>query len=223
MDVKLLAVQVILGNVRNDLNDNLQLSLFIYVFIYAIETLAKKNSTFQRDTRLLRACISIRLKQHLLIHTTRSHLDPTLTLIRFTKLPGEKKWPFILGIVVTLLVVAGVIAAVLWFYGVFDCLQGRRCKTDNECVRFSQWCDGVQDCPSGDDETQRYCGRNSGTRIVGGTTVTSKGVWPWQVSLQITRRHLCGGSVITPYWIVTAAHCVHEEVLSFSTVSFDNL
>ncbi len=93
----------------------------------------------------------------------------------------RKKWPFILGIFITILVVAGVIAAVLWFYGktfthwcptvhlpgyfllwcplstptgMFDCLQGRPCKTDNKCVSFSQWCDGVQDCQSGDDETQ---------------------------------------------------------------------
>ncbi|TRY56322.1 hypothetical protein DNTS_031855 [Danionella cerebrum] len=54
------------------------------------------------------------------------------------------------------------------------------------------------------------CGRSIGNRIVGGTTVNSKGVWPWQVSLQYSGRHLCGGSIITPQWILTAAHCVNE-------------
>ncbi|MBN3300153.1 TMPS2 protease, partial [Amia calva] len=47
------------------------------------------------------------------------------------------------------------------------------------------------------------------TRIVGGTQATL-GQWPWQVSLHVESRHLCGGSIITPYWIVTAAHCVEK-------------
>lgn len=55
------------------------------------------------------------------------------------------------------------------------------------------------------------CGLRMGysSRIVGGN-VSSLMQWPWQASLQFQGYHLCGGSVITPVWIVTAAHCVYE-------------
>ena len=43
--------------------------------------------------------------------------------------------------------------------------------------------------------------------IVGGTTTQITSV-PWQVSLQDANGHFCGGSIVTPTWIVTAAHCV---------------
>lgn len=55
------------------------------------------------------------------------------------------------------------------------------------------------------------CGLRSGysARIVGGN-MSSLAQWPWQASLQFQGYHLCGGSIITPLWIVTAAHCVYE-------------
>ena len=44
--------------------------------------------------------------------------------------------------------------------------------------------------------------------IVGGTATQITSV-PWQVSLQSADgSHFCGGSIVTPTWIVTAAHCV---------------
>ncbi|XP_054642901.1 transmembrane protease serine 3 [Dunckerocampus dactyliophorus] len=45
------------------------------------------------------------------------------------------------------------------------------------------------------------------TRIVGGN-LSRPGQFPWQVSLHFSSEHLCGGSIITSLWIVTAAHCV---------------
>ncbi|XP_047609230.1 ovochymase-2 [Phacochoerus africanus] len=45
------------------------------------------------------------------------------------------------------------------------------------------------------------------SRIVGGSQV-EKGAYPWQVSLKRRQKHVCGGTIISPQWVITAAHCV---------------
>lgn len=61
---------------------------------------------------------------------------------------------------------------------------------------------------------------NKSTFIVGGTLASTQTI-PWQVSIQQFNpggwfkspswQHICGGSILSPNWILTAAHCLHDS------------
>ncbi|XP_037867750.1 plasma kallikrein [Bombyx mori] len=56
-------------------------------------------------------------------------------------------------------------------------------------------------------------------RIIKGRE-SKRGAWPWQVSLQLLHPsygligHWCGGVLVHPTWLLTTAHCVHNELFN---------
>uniref|UniRef100_A0A3B3UFL6 Transmembrane serine protease 2 n=1 Tax=Poecilia latipinna TaxID=48699 RepID=A0A3B3UFL6_9TELE len=148
--------------------------------------------------------------------------------------------PFLLVVVVSMCV----------FAVYYKCPFGKSCGPGGKCLKTTQWCDGVQHCLNGADESQCFrlqgidfmlqsysskdklwlpvCAEkwndNYGTTVCGeilnynfiyffwffssecGTEAVN-GAWPWQVSLQIYSQHVCGGAIISPSWILSAAHC----------------
>ncbi|PIO15940.1 hypothetical protein AB205_0006180 [Aquarana catesbeiana] len=67
----------------------------------------------------------------------------------------------------------------------------------------------------GGNDNNPVCGSPSvSSRIVGGTN-SLDGAWPWQVAVIHTESGLigrCGGSLISPEWVMTAANCIHNPI-----------
>lgn len=64
-------------------------------------------------------------------------------------------------------------------------------------------------------ETSSICGTrgnefpsdNYGKYIISGENARP-GAWPWHVQIFHYGEHICGGSIISEQWILTAAHCL---------------
>nr|AQM58423.1 venom s1 protease 9 [Pristhesancus plagipennis] len=67
---------------------------------------------------------------------------------------------------------------------------------------------------TGTKETTCACGwaNKSPARVIFGKD-TGKHEFPWSVSLQYksSKFHFCGGSIITPYHVITASHCIGSK------------
>uniref|UniRef100_A0A3B3T3H8 Plasminogen n=1 Tax=Paramormyrops kingsleyae TaxID=1676925 RepID=A0A3B3T3H8_9TELE len=100
-------------------------------------------------------------------------------------------------------------------------LESNQCRNPDSDVN-GPWCYttdpnkkwdycSIPDCASEKCGQPKVKPRRCFGRIVGGCKSTPHS-WPWQISLRTsTGLHFCGGTLIKPQWVVTAAHCLERS------------
>ncbi|CAM5117881.1 unnamed protein product [Eretmochelys imbricata] len=61
-------------------------------------------------------------------------------------------------------------------------------------------------------QNQAGCGKQSVSGRIFNGQDAKDGAWPWQVSVQQNGFHICGGSLVSESWVVSAAHCFNLSV-----------
>jgi len=64
---------------------------------------------------------------------------------------------------------------------------------------------------------------NAEDKIIGGTAATSTAQAPWQVSLQQSGSHFCGGTVISTTHVMSAGHCKISGAILRTTVALEGI
>ncbi|XP_006201498.1 prostasin isoform X1 [Vicugna pacos] len=62
----------------------------------------------------------------------------------------------------------------------------------------------------GAEGSEASCGVAVQARVAGGSNA-SPGQWPWQVSINHDGIHVCGGSLVSEQWVLSAAHCFPRD------------
>merc|ERR1719348_2292883 len=101
----------------------------------------------------------------------------------------------------------GVVALASFAYGCID--NNKHCAyMQKNCKKSCGICGGGGGGGSG------QCGYKPSVRIVGGTEAP-KGAWPWQAQVRTSSGFtFCGGTLVHPQRVVTAAHCTIKKTAS---------
>ncbi|XP_047464254.1 mast cell tryptase [Mugil cephalus] len=99
------------------------------------------------------------------------------------------------------------------------CVEDIKLMTEHSMAAWTVWILFLCTILTGQESKAQDCGvAPLNTRIVGGENATA-GSWPWQVSVHLSS-HICGGTLISDQWVLTAAHCILVNTPSAWTLYF---